>query len=773
MLRKKENIISIGLFLALFIFFVFYITTLRSRIIINHDVKGINGIFDFTHTNFETDKLNGLDGKVEFYWNQLLTPDDIKINPNNKPDDYIQIPGVWNGTEINGQELKGYGFATYHFRLLLPEDDLYGLKIKEFENAYKLWVNGKLMTETGIVGRTKESMVPSWRRKTLFFQTTNKVADVVIQVSNFQHRKGGPEDIIVFGKASDVYNLRNTLSAMELFLMGVLLILGTYHLVLYTFRPKDKVSLYFSIICLLIMIRMITTGEKVILEIMPRLNWLTAIKLEYLSYKLIVPFFLLFLNQFYREEISAKLIKVMSYIAAVFCLAVIFLPPVMFTYTPIVYQLIIVGIAIYAFMVLLKASLQKRENALVFFISYTIFFMVVLNDVLYYNKIINTGFLLPYGIFVLAYAQSIILSKNVSLAFINIERLSDKLSQTNIELEKKVIERTQQISDQKEELEKQANMLIESNEQLKELNAFKENLTDMIIHDLKSPLNIVLNFSKDDRVVFAGNQMLNLVHNLLDVQRYENSKMKLNLENISVHKLLKNAVFQMNFLIKEKNIELQLRQSKDYIINVDPEIIHRVFVNLLSNALKFTPTKGLVTIYIKEKLNTVSICFSDSGPGIPKDQKNVIFEKFGQFIVQRTGRSGSTGLGLTFCKMAIEAHQGNISFTSVLGKGATFCCTLPKTAVADSIIPKDNQGNISPEANFNALEFTTEDKLLLTGIIEGLASSKIYEIGKIKQLIKNIDPEQTDNIKLWINHLQRAMLNSDEELFKALIEKIK
>lgn len=765
---RKENIITISTFLILIVFLIFYITALLSRVTVYNNVVAKKGVFDFRNFDFDKYQLSGLNGDVEFYWNQLLEPSDFLLNQKIESDGYIHIPGNWNDFEVNGKKVGSYGFATYRFKILLSEDDLYAIKLKGIENASKIWVNGELQSETGVVGRTRETMVPSWRRKSLLFKTTNKEADVVIQVSNFQHRKGGTESVLVFGKSMSVINYKNILLAIEMFNLGVLFVLSTYHFVFFFFREKNLAHFYFSMICLLMIARLINTGEKIILEIFPNISWMFALRIEYLSYTVIVPFFLLFLREFYIEEFSLTIIKWVSYTVGLFSVIIAFFPPFIFSYTPIIFQYIIVVVSIYGIIRLLKAVKNKRDNSIMFAVSYMVFALVIINDILYYNNLIRTGFLMSYGIFVLAYVQSIVMAKDVSMAFVNSEQLSLKLEQSNRELEQKVVERTEQINIQKDEIEKQSNILKETNQQLRELSAFKESLTEMIIHDLKNPLNIVLNFSKDERVVFAGTQMLHLVHNLLDVQRYENSVMKLNKELVSVHDMIDKAIFQMNFLIKEKDIQLNVKHSKDYTILVDEEIINRVFVNLLSNALKFTPIKGSISIYIKERLNTVSICFADSGPGIPKDQKNVIFEKFGQFIIERAGRSGSTGLGLTFCKMAIEAHNGNIDFTSVLGKGATFICTLPKEGVINK---QEQNAEISQakETSVYEIEFSVEERLILSQIIEDLSNTEIYQIGKIKTLIKQIDDVKTSNISRWISELQKAILNSDGEKFKKLI----
>ena len=109
----------------------------------------------------------------------------------------------------------------------------------------------------------------------------------------------------------------------------------------------------------------------------------------------------------------------------------------------------------------------------------------------------------------------------------------------------------------------------------------------------------------------------------------------------------------------------------------DPEVIGRIVANLLGNALKFTPASGEVRVSAVPSANEVKINVADTGPGIPAEYRERIFEKFGQVEGQKEGKKHSTGLGLTFCKLAAEAHGGKIGVDSEVGHGSTFWFTLP------------------------------------------------------------------------------------------------
>jgi len=763
----KEVIISFLTFSFLLFLLAFYHFNHKPKVHIIDNANLQPSVFNFSQVDLSEKTILGLVGNVEFYWEQLLTPEDFTDSIFKEPSGVFMIPGVWNKYKVKGEPIGDFGYATYKFSIIAPKDDVYALKIKEFECAYNVWINGELHKEVGRVGKTAEAMTPSWKRSEIIFQTQNDIAEIIIQVSNFQHRKGGAEDLILFGRAEDILRAKRTLAGLEVFLLGVLFMMSAYHLVIYFFRRKDKTIVFFSLLCFLMAMRLLTTGEELISEIFPSMGWYLSIRIEYLSYTLAVPVLVAFLYYFYKKEFSLLAVKVIGGIAILFSLIILLTPPIIFSYTPIVYQGIIGVISIYILYGITKALLLKRENAIIFFGSYFMFFFIVVNDILYYNKVFTSGFLMPFGVFILTFVQATALSKSFSTAFNKVDLLREELEVSNLDLADRISNRTRLIQQQKDEIEDQAKHLQKANDQMVEMNTFKESLTAMIIHDLKNPLNIILNFSKDERVVFAGHQMLNRVHNLLDVQRHEDKGMKLHLEKSCLNQHITNAVDQLSFLIKDNNISLETFFDGDYQVSVDTDIINRVFVNLLSNALKFSPPTGFVKINTKKDGNNVIVQVIDSGPGIPDNQKDKIFEKFGQHIIRRSGQSGSTGLGLTFCKLAMEAHGGDIDFVSDLGKGTTFFCTLPVIAVTN----QNSNSMYLSGVNIDNVNFTAGEIDEITGIVNSIEHMKIYEISRLRSVLSKVQSNGSRNVELWLEELKKATAQSDIKMFDKLKSK--
>lgn len=235
------------------------------------------------------------------------------------------------------------------------------------------------------------------------------------------------------------------------------------------------------------------------------------------------------------------------------------------------------------------------------------------------------------------------------------------------------------------EIELQAKTLSETNTKLERLSNFKEAMTNMLVHDLKTPLNVIINIktlkempSIDDLILQSGYNMQNLVTNILDVYKYQNSKLELHTNTILLSHTIAAAFEQVSFLITQKQLNICMHSEVDYQLNVDEELLKRVFINLLSNAIKFTPEKETISLSLQlETPEKLRISISNPGPGIPKEKQKLIFEYFKQAEVADHENIKSTGLGLTFCKLAIEAHNGEIGVISETQNGVEFWFTLP------------------------------------------------------------------------------------------------
>jgi signal transduction histidine kinase len=180
----------------------------------------------------------------------------------------------------------------------------------------------------------------------------------------------------------------------------------------------------------------------------------------------------------------------------------------------------------------------------------------------------------------------------------------------------------------------------------------------------------------------AAGRLSRLVDSLLDLRRLEAGELGLQRLPVALEALLMEAVEQVQPMAASKNLHLRTVLALDLPpAAADADLLRRVVVNLLDNAIKYTPQGGSITVSTKRSGNTITVSVRDTGPGVPEGEQERIFNKFTR--VQREAAPKGLGLGLAFCKLAIEAHGGRIWVDSERGGGATFFFTLPLAATAE------------------------------------------------------------------------------------------
>jgi signal transduction histidine kinase len=228
--------------------------------------------------------------------------------------------------------------------------------------------------------------------------------------------------------------------------------------------------------------------------------------------------------------------------------------------------------------------------------------------------------------------------------------------------------------------------------QLRELEHLRDNLVHMIVHDLRAPLNglqgglelldiTAQNLTADNRkwLVLAQascRELSEMISTLLDITRLEHNQMPLHPAPADLADIVRHAIELLGPKAQVR-CDVEAGGTSGTMIPCDAALIVRVITNLASNALKFSPETTRVRVAIGAEGADMVLRVTDSGPGIPAQYQAKIFEKFGQAELQRAHQQTSSGLGLAFCKLAIEAHGGRIGVNSKPGKGSTFWFKLP------------------------------------------------------------------------------------------------
>jgi two-component system, sensor histidine kinase and response regulator len=244
------------------------------------------------------------------------------------------------------------------------------------------------------------------------------------------------------------------------------------------------------------------------------------------------------------------------------------------------------------------------------------------------------------------------------------------------------------------ELRRQARELEVKNAELRRLEKLRDDLVHMIVHDLRSPLSAMSGYlglalragrgtvSPDilrdiEDALKATSKMNGMVNAVLDVSELEGGRMKLKLGSCDLCVVVGEVVAGLSVLAQDRRLVMEPRRANTSAV-VDKEIVARVVQNLVSNALKFTPAHGEIRIGVDPDKGGVRISVADDGPGIADEHRDTIFEKFGRVETHGADRIRGMGLGLAFCKLAVEAHGGRIGVDGKPGKGSVFWLFLPK-----------------------------------------------------------------------------------------------
>ena len=395
------------------------------------------GRLDLTRWNFEQQGLAALNGEWEFYWQQLLQPDDFHAHPPKTAG--ARVPGRWFAYRLDGQALPGNGYATFRlFARLVPTDQVYGLRITGIDTAYRIWMNGQEILADGVVGATRQTSEPHNTRRHAFFTLSSvgvtsgterqpATLELVIQNSNFQSRSGGIWSAVYFGLATDIARSQARANALDLFQFGSLFATSLYHFGLYSLRRKDRHTLYLGVLCLLTAIRTVVMGESFLGAFLPGLSWSALLKIEYITFYLGTPTLLAFLFHLYPEDYAGWFSRALQMLGGIFSGFVALAPPHLFTQTLPYFQAVTIITAAYSIYGIIHAIRRRRKCAMLIGIGQLVMLCAAVNDVLYANGLIDTGYLISFGVMLFVMMQSFALSARFANAFSAVEALSDQL----------------------------------------------------------------------------------------------------------------------------------------------------------------------------------------------------------------------------------------------------------------------------------------------------------------------------------------------------------
>jgi len=306
-------------------------------------------------------------------------------------------------------------------------------------------------------------------------------------------------------------------------------------------------------------------------------------------------------------------------------------------------------------------------------------------------------------------------------------------------------------------------------EELESVNQLKSNFMSIVSHELRTPLTSVKAYTEtlldnietmkrqtiQEFLTVMGEEnerLIKLVDNILNYSRMESGNLKVEKISCNLNMLISEVQESLAKKIENGNVNVEIRMPKrPVMIDADTELIRQLVQNLMSNAVKFTPSSGKVTVLLEEEASAARIVVQDTGKGIPEDQLEKIFERFHQVDASNTREHGGSGLGLAICKNIVEWHDGKIWVENIKEAGAKFVVMLPMKDVYVRHAPAI--GYIGSR-RFEREKYLT---LLVELIAEFLQAKKssIMILDQEQQILKvvaakGLDPEFVENTRLEV-----------------------
>ncbi len=659
---------------------------------------------DLRDKNWAPGTIFDLNTEWDFYWQAFLDPQTLKDSSAEKtPEPTVfpepiafPVPAAWNKPPAGYPAFPGKGYASYHLRILVPPeiDDLF-LSIPDMASAYRLYNNGILIASNGEIGRDKAEEKPAYQPKQVSLQPFKSAEsgklELVLQTSNFHYQWGGPWYPLRLTDNAGIEQLREKPIIQAMLSATILIAASLFALFMFSSRPKEKVLLYFSLLCLAMGLRRLLIDERILYFYVGD-HWQLLQALENLCTYLSFPLFISYFSRRFPAKHSQLATRISWFIAAPFCLLAVTTEVDVYTRFNVPFQIIILISLPYIFYTFYQVIRERRFGASLFGLGLVIFIVTVINDILTYSYVINTPNLAHIGILAFVIFQGIDLAKSYLHNFETIEDLSITLQSQNRELIK--------------------------------IDNFKDEFLATTSHELRTPLHGIaglarhlihdrtLNLDSQQKhkleLIASSTQRLSaLVNDILDFESIKHGQLKLYKKPVDLDALSRSVISTLKPLLEGRDIELSARiDDQARWVLADENRLQQILFNLLGNAIKFTE-EGYIQLDSQMAPDApdhpdqpmVCIEIRDTGTGISPDKLDVLFEPFQSQRTESDNYTSGSGLGLSICRQLVRQHGSDLQIDSQAGNGTRIYFTLPLVEVAhqpEPMTPSAFEDHIGP-----------------------------------------------------------------------------
>lgn len=672
---------------------------LSSHLNANASVKEDDVILDLRNTEIRKDVIK-LNTEWEFYWEKHISPGVLTDSPAS-PDAIVEVPSYWTEYKAEIPGIDKHGYATYRLTILVPRNiRTLAFDIPVFDSAFRIYIDGKLAGNNGLAGDKESVTRPAYSPFTYEHEVNDGEIEIVVNVSNFHHRRGGfwlPMRVGTPENINKAVNNRHLYSHVN---DGILLSFALFFLIFYLLFRRNESMLFFALAIIGMLIRSVSTGSFVILSLMD-LQWASLIRMEYIGSFLALIFGALYFYKIFPGRFFRFFVIIVSVLFSLSIILVIISPVRIFSSAIRIFIPSVTALLIYAGAKSI-ASLKKPDfQGLLNISGFVILLGGALNDIAVSRSgsMLSGEYLLAYTSTIFIFTQVVILINKWVRSFNEEQRLHKELEYVNKNLEDIVIERTSELTNQKAEVENK-NKEIEKNNRILEKNLHtKDRVFSIIAHDLKSPLvnlSALIDFlkidnptkEKDNEQYQASiNEMEkqvnftnNLIDNLLLWGEGQHSRVNYRPGKGNITDTVLSTFNLLNPLAEKKKIQMSYSHKGSPHAWYDSNLVSIIIRNLVSNAIKFTSARGIVNV-MAEEVNDVIPCLrieiSDTGSGIEPDRLQKLKSDFRLESTPGTAGEKGTGLGLQLCFDLVKINGGEMHISSKEGEGTTVSFTLP------------------------------------------------------------------------------------------------
>ncbi len=571
-----------------------------------------------------------LNGEWEFYWDTLFNSTNGRISAPR----YIHLPGLWNKIQDEASIFSPFGAAT--FRIVIESDQDYpelALRIFKVYAAYSIYLNGVEIGKSGKVALNQNEHVAAGYPKTFPIRFNQGENELILLVSNFDHRKGGSSNEIYLGNRDFLFRQRDKQVITDSFAIGSMFIIGCFFMGMFLFWRREPEILFFALFAIFFSVAVGRWGLLLLNQVFTSLSWLQGARIEYISIFLCTTAFAFFFDRMFLDKYS-KMTLGYGVLSLFLVILILVSPAVIFTYTMNFYPIMSIPYIVFILNVLIRAVMEKRQESMIVFIGFmSILAGYGINSLVYFG-IIPAIQMFPQVINVFAFLVfSFALAQRFARSYHMVETLQMEAQEQKTVIEQK--NRTIQ-----ESLEEKESLLREIHHQV------KNNL--QVISSLLNMQSRETDDKKMQEVIQEGQsrvKAMSLIHQKL----YQTD----NISEIDLQDYIQNLVDQLATVYKRKDLEVTNEiNAHEVKLDIDTAIPVGLILNeLVSNAYKYAfdgVEKGSIKIEL-DRVNDgeLQLHVEDSGKGISKD---INFE---------TVKS----LGLKLVNILTKQLKGNITYT--------------------------------------------------------------------------------------------------------------